>query len=205
MGTMCGAPSAPTLASLATSARAKSSRASAGPTSLPVQLGDRLLPALESSFDRRERCRWDPADYALDALALELLEHGRFRRCAHHHDLDGPLRPRAQLPDPRNEVFAREVGQPTVAEGQHAIEHRRPVAADEHGRVWTLRGLRPGPDAIEVDVLAVIAGLVFGPDRLHRFDPLGHDRHAPARVGAVVLHLLAVPAGADAELEAPAR
>ena len=67
-----------------------------------------------------------------------------------------------------------------------------------------LHRLRPRPDAIEVDELAVVRGLVLGPDRLHRLDPLAHQREARARVGAVVVHLLEVPAGADAEEEAAA-
>ena len=65
--------------------------------------------------------------------------------------------------------------------------------------------LRPAPDRVEVDVLAVVGGLVLGPDRLHRLDALAHQREAAVRIGAVVLHLLAVPTRADAEQEAPAR
>ena len=68
----------------------------------------------------------------------------------------------------------------------------------------SLSGLGPRPDALEVDVLAVVARLILRPDRLDRLDPLGHDRHPHARVGAVVEHLLPVPAGAHAELQAPA-
>ena len=64
--------------------------------------------------------------------------------------------------------------------------------------------LRPGPDPVELHVLARVARLVGRPDRLHRLDPLPHDGHPPPRVGAVVGHLLPVPAGADAELEPPA-
>ena len=59
-------------------------------------------------------------------------------------------------------------------------------------------GVRPDP--LERDVLAGVAGLLLRPDRLHRLDALAHQRHPRARVGAVVAHLLAVPAGADAEL-----
>ena len=44
-----------------------------------------------------------------------------------------------------------------------------------------------------------------GPDLLHRLHPLGTSRHPGPRVGAVVAHLLAVPARADAELEAARR
>src|SRR5436190_12461033 len=61
--------------------------------------------------------------------------------------------------------------------------------------------LRPGPDPIEVDMFAVVGGLVLGPDRLHGFDPLAHDGEAPLWVRAVILHLLDVPAGSHAEEE----
>ena len=44
----------------------------------------------------------------------------------------------------------------------------------------------------------------MGPDRLHCLDPLGHQAHAGPGIGAVVAHLLAIPACADAELETPA-
>ena len=67
-----------------------------------------------------------------------------------------------------------------------------------------LHRLGPRPDALEVDELAVEGGLVVRPDLAHRQHALAHDREAPRRVGAVVAHLLEVPAGADAELEAPA-
>ena len=43
------------------------------------------------------------------------------------------------------------------------------------------------------------------PDLAHGQRALAHDAKARGRVGAVVAHLLEVPAGADAELEAPAR
>jgi hypothetical protein len=64
--------------------------------------------------------------------------------------------------------------------------------------------LGPAPDAVELDVLAVVAGLVLGPDRLHRLDPLAQQREPPLGIGAVVSHLLLVPARADPEEEAPA-
>ena len=41
--------------------------------------------------------------------------------------------------------------------------------------------------------------LVFGPDLYHRPDALVHQLAAGAGIGAVVLHLLAVPAHTDAE------
>ena len=98
----------------------------------------------------------------------------------------------------------RAVRHPLVAEGDHALQHLGPVAAHEHRRMRLLDRLRPAPDRVEVDVLAVVGGLVLGPDRLHRLDPLAHQREAAVRIGPVVLHLLAVPTRADAEQEAPA-
>jgi hypothetical protein len=48
----------------------------------------------------------------------------------------------------------------------------------------------------------MVGRLLLGPDRLHRLDPLAHQAHPRARVGAVVAHLLAVPAGPHSELQA---
>ena len=67
-----------------------------------------------------------------------------------------------------------------------------------------LGGLGPGPDLVEVDVLAVEFGLVLGPDLLHRPHLLAETLEARLVVGAVVFHLLGIPPTADAELEAPA-
>ena len=67
-----------------------------------------------------------------------------------------------------------------------------------------LLGLGPAPDPVKRDELARVAGLVFGPDRLDRLDALAQAPHPRARIGPVVGHLLAVPAGADAELKAAA-
>ena len=96
------------------------------------------------------------------------------------------------------------VGDPVVAELDDAPQRAVGAAADQNRRMGLLDGLRPGPDRVEVDVLAVVLGLVLGPDRLHRLRPLAHEREPPPRVGAVVLHLLLVPAGADPEQEAAA-
>ncbi len=100
---------------------------------------------------------------------------------------------------------AEPVRRPLVGVGEHAVEHLRAGAAQQHRRVRLLRRLGPAPDRVEVHELAVVLGLVLRPDLLHRLDPLAHELEAAARVGAVVAHLLAVPAGADAEQEAPAR
>ena len=59
----------------------------------------------------------------------------------------------AQLGDLIEQPVVRE-REPSVAERQDAVEHRRTEAADEHRRVRALRGLRPRPDAVERDVRA---------------------------------------------------
>jgi hypothetical protein len=53
--------------------------------------------------------------------------------------------------------------------------------------------------------LAVKFRLLLGPQRLHRQDALAYQLEAGVIAGAVVFHLLDVPAAADSELEAPAR
>ena len=113
----------------------------------------------------------------------------------------GRLRARAQLRDPLEHLAARAVREPHVAEGRTRSSTPRPVAADQHRRVRRLGGLRPRPDALEVHEAPVVARLVLRPDRLHRLDALAQQLHPGARVGAVVAHLLPVPAGADAELQ----
>ncbi len=67
-----------------------------------------------------------------------------------------------------------------------------------------LRRLGPRPDPLELHELPGVAGLVLGPDRLHRFDALAQEAHPGPGVSPVVAHLLAVPARADPELEPPA-
>ena len=64
--------------------------------------------------------------------------------------------------------------------------------------------LRPGHHRPEIDELAVVFRLGAGPDRLHRLDPLPRQLVAGGEDGAVIGHLILVPAIADAEQEAPA-
>ncbi len=61
-----------------------------------------------------------------------------------------------------------------------------------------------GPDRVEIDHLAVILGLLLGPQRLHRQDALAHQPEAGVVAGAVVFHFLDVPAAADPEDDAAA-
>ena len=71
-----------------------------------------------------------------------------------------------------------------------------------------MRGLdrfRFRPDRVEVDELAVVLRGIVGPDRLHGFDALSHQLPAGVERGAVVGHLLGVPATPDPEQEPPVR
>src|SRR5260370_17740355 len=68
-----------------------------------------------------------------------------------------------------------------------------------------LNRLRPGPCRPEVDHVAVVLGLLLSPDRLDRLDPLAQQLPPRAELRPVICHLLAVPAAADAEDQAPVR
>jgi hypothetical protein len=71
--------------------------------------------------------------------------------------------------------------------------------------IGSLRRLRPGHHRREVDDLAVVFRLRLGPNLAHRLDLLAHPLEAGFEVGTVVLHLVLVPATADAEEEPPLR
>src|SRR4029453_17006759 len=91
------------------------------------------------------------------------LEHLRIGWHAHHLHPDGPIRAGAQLGDAV--VHLRMVvGEPGIAEPEHAIEDGWTGAANEDWWVWPLRWLGPRPDPIEVDGLALIPALVMRPD-----------------------------------------
>ena len=66
-------------------------------------------------------------------------------------------------------------------------------------------GLGPRPHRIEIHELAVERRLFLGPQRLHGQHVLAHHLEARLVAHAVILHLVGVPAGADAEDEAAAR
>ena len=68
-----------------------------------------------------------------------------------------------------------------------------------------LHRLGPGHHRREIDKLAVIFRLGLGPDRLHRLDLLAHPLEARRIDRAVILHLVLVPAAADAEQKAASR
>ncbi len=63
--------------------------------------------------------------------------------------------------------------------------------------------LRPQPDGIEVDELAVVFGFLPSPDLLHREDLLTHQIPPPKGLDSMVPQLFHEPTGTDAEQEAP--
>ena len=64
---------------------------------------------------------------------------------------------------------------PAIAVAQRASCALREGAADQDRRMRLLHRLRPGHDRVEIHELAVVLGLGFGPDRLHRLDPFAHQ------------------------------
>jgi hypothetical protein len=69
-------------------------------------------------------------------------------------------------------LLAEVVREPRVAECQYPIQHGGPVAANENRWVRPLGRLGIRPDALEVDELAGVTGLMLGPDRLDGLDAL---------------------------------
>src|SRR6266849_3731284 len=61
-----------------------------------------------------------------------------------------------------------------------------------------LERLGVAPDGSEIHKLPVILGRLCGPNHLHGLDPLAQHFPAPLKRRAVILHLLGVPAPADA-------
>ena len=76
------------------------------------------------------------------------------------------------------------------------------LGAEQDRRSTRLDRLRIAPHGAEVDKLAVIFGDFLGPDFLHRLDALAQNLPALFEIGAVIFHLLGVPATADAEDDA---
>src|SRR5881296_125854 len=67
--------------------------------------------------------------------------------------------------------------------------------------MWFLYRLRVRPNLIEVHELTVKLGLFLGPYFLHRQHSLTQQAPSLFEIGAVILHLLRIPAAADAEDE----
>jgi hypothetical protein len=93
---------------------------------------------------------------------------------------------------------------PFVAVVDDPPQRVRAVTAYDDWRMGLLDGFGPLPDTVELHELAMELGLVLGPDLLHGQDSLAHQLEAAGGIGAVVGHLLQVPAPAHPEQEASA-
>ena len=96
-----------------------------------------------------------------------------------------------------------EVAEMAAAEPDAAPQRVRVAATEPQRWMGLLERLRPLAHWSEFDEFPLIGRLVVGPDRLHRLDPLARQLVAGTKRGAMVLDLVAVPAVADAEQEAP--
>ena len=85
--------------------------------------------------------------------------------------------------------------------GEADLVHFKNTITYEDGRVGFLKRFRPAPHRIEIHEIPMELRAVTGPDLLHGQDTLSHQGEAGPRVGAVIFHLLTVPAGADPEDE----
>ena len=94
---------------------------------------------------------------------------------------------------------------PAVAESGGPPHRRRRVAADVHGRPRLLHRLRQEPHRLEREELAVVLDDVVGEEPLDDLDRLVDPASPRIEVEPGRLPLLAQPARADAELQAPAR
>ena len=93
---------------------------------------------------------------------------------------------------------------PSIAVADRTPRAVRESAANDDRRLRLLHRLRPSPHLREVDDLAVIFGLGFGPDLRHRLDLLAHFLEARFEDGAVIFNFVLVPAAADAKQKPPA-
>src|SRR3954447_13726470 len=167
-----------------------------------VENAQDLVPALIGNF---EDGAVDPG--LLVFLQRRLVGWGAEHRCGQRLRIAPALlghlaQPAQLLDDLKAAARARE---PAVAIFDDAAQRVIGLPAEDDRRMRLLRRLWPGPDLVEIDHLAVILGLVLGPQRLHGEDALAHQLEAGVIARAVIFHLLDVPAAANAEDETPAR
>src|SRR5215471_8725755 len=140
------------------------------------------------------------------AEEIELCLLGWRRKDGHGDRLHVPALPGRDLPQllvgVQSDLGAAAARKPAVAEIDHALQRVLALAAEQDGRMWLLGRLGPRPAPVEVDMSAVELGLVLRPDLLEGPHLLLELPEAGLEVGAVVLHLLGVPATTDAEQEA---
>ena len=91
--------------------------------------------------------------------------------------------------------------EPAVAEFHYAPQGVVAFAAEEDRRIRLLLGLGIEPDGVEGDKFAVEFRLVVAPQGLHRQHAFAQNLEAALVSRAVILHLLDVPAPANAEDE----
>jgi hypothetical protein len=104
----------------------------------------------------------EPPRDPLNASLAAFLEHLRIGWHPDHLHLQGPTSPGVELGDAvvhlRVEIGNQPSPNPRTRSNSWAL------AANDDWRVWPLRRLGPRPDPVKVDVFAVIAHLVVGPD-----------------------------------------
>src|ERR1035437_8000817 len=104
------------------------------------------------------------------------------------------------------EIITREIDRhPSVAILGDAIERLGRLRTEDNRRSTRLLRFGKRPDRIEVHELAVKLGRLLGPYLAHRENFFLDDFPAPLEHRAMILHLLDVPARADAEDHAAAR
>src|SRR5271165_3918108 len=93
---------------------------------------------------------------------------------------------------------------PAVPVAERPSRRMRNSAADDNRRPRLLHRLRPAFHPWELNEFTMVLGLVLGPDRIHRLNAFAHQLEAGLKGGAVISHLLRIPAAADTEQKPPA-
>src|ERR1700682_1155610 len=158
--------------------------------------GQRLVPAIG----------WDVVDAALDPGLRHPLDLAGIRLGVYRYGDGSAARGPRHLLELRNAFDSvATVRHPTIGVADHPLEDLRPASTKKYRRMRFLTRLRPAPHRREMHHVAVVLRLILGPDRLDCLDPFAQELPPGAEVGPVVGHLLSIPAGADAEDEAPIR
>src|SRR6516162_2711392 len=193
-----------------TSASTRNSRRWRSVHGLPDDLG----PAVEGRQDLGRWCRGQTYDDTSDALIAEALDAVQIFRGAPDRDRNcgevtaGLGRHLSKLRQKLGDVGivrAARIGDPAVAVAHRAPRAVRKGAADDDRWVRLLYRLRPGSHFHDLDDVAVIFRLGFGPNLLHCLDLLAHLLEAGFEDSAMALDLVLVPTAADAEQKPPAR
>src|SRR5450759_4239819 len=181
------------------------------PIDPPVALARQIGPDHPAElFELRQRLvpavRRDVVDAALDARfgePFDLARGGLWE--VTDRDLSTPGSPRQLLQLRYALDHVATIRHPPVGVANDTLQDLGPAPADDDGRMGLLDRLRPAPHRPEIHQLAVVLGLLLGPDRLDGLGLFAQQLPPRAEVGAVVGHLLAVPTCADAENETAVR